>query len=193
MQLIFLSHPQVVVDPAVPVEHWHLSQAGRVALQQFLERNILPVPDMIWSSTETKAQETAALLGAYFNKAVQNHIALGENDRSATGFLPPAEFEQLADQFFAQPHHSVRGWERAVDAQARICTAVRDIMDAAAKVQHKNIIICGHGATGTLLYCALAGLPVSRHYDQPSQGHYWHYDDGAKQMLHHWRNINDRN
>ena len=191
MQLIFLSHPQVVVDPIVPVERWHLSLAGRAALQQFLECNILPLPDMIWSSTETKAQETAAILGAHFKRPVQNHVALGENDRSATGFLPPAEFEQVADQFFAQPLHSVRGWERAVDAQARICSGVSDIMDAAAKAQHKNIIICGHGATGTLLYCALAGLPVSRHYDQPSQGHYWHYDDGAKQMLHHWRNIND--
>lgn len=27
-----------------------------------------------------------------------------ENDRSATGFLPPPEFEAVANQFFANPH-----------------------------------------------------------------------------------------
>lgn len=191
MQLIFLSHPQVIVDPAVPVERWQLSQAGRAALQRFLERKIWAVPDIIWSSTETKAQETAALLAAYFNKSVHSHMSLGENDRSATGFLPPAEFEQVADQFFAQPHHSVRGWERAVDAQTRICAAAREIMAAAARDHQKVVVICGHGATGTLLYCALAGLPVSRAYDQPAQGHYWSYNAETKQMLHPWRSIHE--
>ena len=45
---------------------------------------------------------------------------LGENDRSSTGYLPKAEFEAVADAFFARPEESVRGWERAVDAQRRI-------------------------------------------------------------------------
>ena len=32
---------------------------------------------------------------------------LGENDRSATGYLPKAEFEAMADAFFARPDESV--------------------------------------------------------------------------------------
>ncbi len=189
MQLIFLSHPQVVVEPAVPVTQWHLSAQGKAALQAFLARSVWPVPDSIVSSEEVKAQETAALLSRHFKRDFHTYRELGENDRSATGFLPPSEFEQVADQFFAEPQQSVRGWERAADAQTRICSAVADIMAASAKVQHQLVMIAGHGATGTLLYCALAGLPISRIYDQPSQGHYWHYDDETKQMLHHWRAI----
>ncbi|MBX8802485.1 histidine phosphatase family protein [Ochrobactrum sp. MR28] len=191
MQLIFLTHPQVVVDPAVPVERWSLSQAGRTALQQFLERALWPVPDIIWSSTETKAQETAALLAEHFNCAVQSDIRLGENDRSATGFLPAEEFEQVADTFFAHPDCSVRGWEKAADAQARVYGAMNEIINESVRLQHKTVIICGHGATGTLLYCALAGVPISRHYDQPSQGHYWRYNSETKQMLHHWQNLHE--
>lgn len=189
MQLIFLSHPQVIVDRAVPVERWCLSPLGRATLQCFLERGIWPAPDIIWSSMEDKAQETAELLVAQFSCAVKSDIRLGENDRSATGFLPVAEFEHVADQFFAQPDCSVRGWESAADAQARICAVMNEIIAESAKAQHKTVLICGHGATGTLLYCALTGVPISRDYDQPSQGHYWCYDTVRKQMLHHWRNI----
>jgi hypothetical protein len=52
---------------------------------------------------------------------------LGENDRSATGFLPPEEFERVADEFFGSPEKSARGWERAGDAQVRIVRAVEGI------------------------------------------------------------------
>ena len=36
----------------------------------------------------------------------------------------------MADAFFAKPEESVRGWERAVDAQARVAAAVDDILQA---------------------------------------------------------------
>lgn len=188
-RLIFLTHPQVVVDAAIPVTQWHLSQGGRDALQYFLFENLLPVPNVIWSSEETKALETAAILSKHFNCALHVHPALGENDRSATGFLPVAEFERVADQFFAYPDVSICGWETAVDAQSRIVAAVSDILRNATRSGNEIILLAGHGATGTLLYCALAGLPISRQYDQPSQGHYWCYDYTAQQMLHGWCSI----
>jgi broad specificity phosphatase PhoE len=37
-----------------------------------------------------------------------------------------------------------------------------------------DIAIIGHGGTGTLLYCHLTGLPISRRFDQPaSNGGNW--------------------
>jgi len=52
------------------------------------------------------------------------HGCLGENDRSATGFLARDEFEATVNAFFAYPQDSIRGWEPAVDAQARIVRAI---------------------------------------------------------------------
>jgi broad specificity phosphatase PhoE len=65
----------------------------------------------------------------------------------------------------------VRGWETATDAQARIVAEIEaclggDLDEAAAG----DVLVVGHGAVGTLLYCALAGLPISRRYDQPPGG-----------------------
>jgi broad specificity phosphatase PhoE len=57
--------------------------------------------------------------------------ALGENDRSSTGYLAKSEFEAAADRFFAAPDSSFRGWETAHAAQTRIVRAMQDILRAA--------------------------------------------------------------
>jgi broad specificity phosphatase PhoE len=74
------------------------------------------------------------------------------------GILPPEEFERVADQFFASPEVSVRGWERAIDAQSRIVQAVEGI--AELDKTEGAVAIVSHGAVGTLLYCHLAGRPI---------------------------------
>jgi hypothetical protein len=64
------------------------------------------------------------------------HNPRGREDRrrsrsAATGYLPKREFEAMVDAFFAQPQTSVRGWEPAADAQARIVCAVERIVSPA--------------------------------------------------------------
>ena len=93
---------------------------------------------------------------------------LHENDRSATGYLPPEQFEAVADRFFAEPETSVLGWERAVDAQARIVACVRGIVERDATAG--DIVIAAHGGVGALLLAHLLGEPISRRLDQPGSG-----------------------
>jgi broad specificity phosphatase PhoE len=122
----------------------------------------------ILSSDETKALETAAILARASGVHVEVLEHAGENDRSATGFLVPEEFEKAANWFFANAEQSFHGWERAVDAQKRIATAVSSVLDGHDPSQ--PIAFVGHGGVGTLLKCHLAGLPIARSYDQPAGG-----------------------
>jgi len=163
-----VTHPEVRVDPAVPVPEWGLSEAGRDRLRHLLALPWVPRLTRVVSSAERKAVETATALAQATGLRVAVDPELGENDRSATGFLPPDEFERVADQFFARPHESVRGWERAIDAQARIAAAVEAI--AEEDDSSGAIAIVAHGAVGTLLYCHLAGEPIDRRRDQPPNG-----------------------
>ena len=87
---------------------------------------------------------------------------MNENDRSATGFLPPDEFETTANQFFAQPLVSIQGWERAIDAQLRI---VREVEHILARNRAGDVLFVGHGAVGTLLFCHYSGFAIDRAYD----------------------------
>jgi broad specificity phosphatase PhoE len=128
------------------------------------------VPEItsVYASTERKAVDAAEILATHLAIGFTQEADLGENDRSSTGFLPPEEFEKVADEFFRHPGESVRGWERAKDAQDRIVNAVTRI---AQKDQTQgSIAIVSHGAVGTLLHCHLAGSPISRQWDQPANG-----------------------
>lgn len=184
--LIVISHPEVVVDPARPIPDWGLSEAGRRRAAAFAASPAFEDVTHIWSSAERKARDTAALLAAPRDLPVAVDARLGENDRSATGFLPPPEFEAAADAFFARPEMSFRGWERATDAQARIVAAVRKIV---ANHTGGDLAIATHGGVGTLLWCALSNTPIDRRHDQPGQGHYWTADLATLRPRHGWRSI----
>jgi broad specificity phosphatase PhoE len=186
----FITHPDVMIDPAVPVPDWALSPRGRARMARALDLPWVAGLRAVWSSTERKARDGAAILAAHLDIAVAELAELGENDRSATGYLPKAEFNSVADRFFAQPEQSVRGWERAIDAQCRIVAAVDHVLMASAACGG-DIAIVSHGGVGTLLLCHLCGDAISRARDQPgkSGGNYFCFDIGTRRPHHGWRSI----
>lgn len=183
-QIRYLTHPQARVDPAVPVPSWGLSDVGRVRTETLAITGWLARTTHIISSCEQKAIETAAILGRQLNVTVELREAMHENDRSATGFLPPDEFEAMASQFFAQPLVSIQGWERAIDAQLRI---VREVEHVLARNLTGDLLFVGHGAVGTLLFCHYSGFATDRIYDQPAGGgHYFAFVKDGRRVLHPW-------
>lgn len=163
----YLSHPQVLVDPATPVPRWSLSPVGLARVTKLAASRALSGTEHVISSAETKALETATPLAKALGCPLAVREAMHENDRSATGFLPPDEFEAIADQFFAHPEESVRGWETAKSAQERIVGEVRASL---AQCPEGDILFVGHGGVGTLLFCALSQVAISRAYDQGPGG-----------------------
>ncbi len=163
-----ITHPEVLIDPDKPVPEWSLSEKGIERMNAFCSRPELVAITAIYSSAETKAVEGAAILAKHLGLTAQVDSLLHENDRTSTGFLPPPEFQKMADRFFANPDASVEGWERAVDAQSRIVDAVRRL--AAAHDGAGDLAIVAHGGVGALLMAALKELPISRQLDQPGGG-----------------------
>ncbi|MBB3952348.1 histidine phosphatase family protein [Aureimonas jatrophae] len=189
-RLVFITHPEVVIDPAVPVEAWSLSARGRERMNAFAREGDWDQLVEVWSSREPKAREGAEILAARQGLVVRSRDDLGENDRRATGFLPPDEFQRTADLFFAHPAESIRGWERAVDAQARVRRAV-DAVLAEAPCEG-DVAVVAHGGVGTLLLLSFLGEPISRSADQPFEGHYWTLERSSGRVLHRWRPIAPR-
>jgi broad specificity phosphatase PhoE len=190
MVAFFITHPDVVVEPDVPVSRWRLSDRGIARMRAFVASAVVENVREVWASTETKAIEAAGLLAARFGLGVNVHAGLGENDRTSTGFLPPEEFEAVADAFFASPHESVRGWETAAAAQTRIAETVGEIVSRSPGAG--DLAIVAHGAVGTLLLCAMLNRPISRDLDQPFQGHFWSFDPQTRRVLQGWTPIAPR-
>jgi hypothetical protein len=117
----YLTHPQVKIDPADPVPSWGLSELGGTCAETLANTGCLSGTTQIVSSGERKAIETAEIIAGKLKIAIEVREAMY---RSGTGYLSPDEFEALANRFFAEPMVNVRGWERALDAQARIVREV---------------------------------------------------------------------
>ncbi|MEL6206705.1 MAG: histidine phosphatase family protein [Pseudomonadota bacterium] len=166
--LWYLSHPEVVVDPEVPVPDWGLNEIGSRRVQDWIARGTFAGVGRIVSSTERKARETAAPIAQALGIEPDAREDLGENDRSATGFLPPAEFETARQAFFAAPSVRYRGWETAEGAQVRVAKAAAEVV--AGHDPRRDLLLVGHGAVGTLLWCHLAGKAIDVAHDQPAGG-----------------------
>lgn len=182
----FITHPEVTIDPAIPVPNWPLSPVGVHRVCLAAERPWLRGVRSLFSSGEYKARQTAQFLADRLGLAVSVIEQLGENDRSATGYLPRAEFEAVADEFFARPQEHVRGWERAADAQRRVIDAV-DLAIMSAK-SIGDIAIVSHGGVGALLLCHLKGVPISRMDDQPGDkgGNVYSFDRHTRRLVSDW-------
>jgi hypothetical protein len=108
----FITHPEVVIAPSVPVPQWPLSAQGLVRMRLLLRQPWVPQITAVYCSTEQKAIDGAALLAAHLGLPVSHVVDLGENNRSATGYLPGPKFERVVDQFFATRRSLFAGGSR---------------------------------------------------------------------------------
>ena len=183
----YLSHSEVVVDPALDVREWTLSETGRARVRRLVGSDVFAGTRRVVTSAERKAVETAAPMAEAIGCDLEVRAAMHENDRSATGYLPPPEFEATADAFFARPAESIRGWERAIDAQRRIVAEVEDVLEQQGQ---GDVLFVGHGGVGTLCLCHYLGEPIGRSRDQPAGGaSLFTLDIGARRILHVWRRL----
>ncbi|MGI4798662.1 MAG: hypothetical protein ACRYF2_15530 [Janthinobacterium lividum] len=110
--LHFITHPEVVIDPSIPVPDWPLSSQGIKRMMVAVEQPWMHELSSVFSSAERKAIEAARIVRDKFGLSPIVIAELGENDRSTTGYLPKAEFEATADLIFARLEESVRGCKR---------------------------------------------------------------------------------
>lgn len=160
---LYITHPEVILEDSAPSTRWHLSPRGRDRAAAFaLSEAMRPIRLMIVSS-ETKTIEMAELLAASGAKRVTAEN-FHENERPATGLLPPDQFEARMGALYADPLVSAGGWETLAATTGRIVTAIRNASRQYA--DSAPLAFIGHGTVGTALKCALAGRPAARHEDQ---------------------------
>lgn len=199
----FITHPDVVIDPAKPIERWGLSPRGRERMHALLGQRWLRRVGCVLSSSEQKALDAAEILLNAL--AVPHRVVpeLGEFDRSSTGLVEPEEFLALVDEFFRWPERSIRGWEPAAHAQSRVLAAVRAAatswLASAHDAEATDLAFVAHGGVGALLLAHLSGAAISHDFIQPPPapggppgsggGNYFRFSLRALKLEHGWRAI----
>ena len=145
--LILVKHSLPEIVSTVPAKEWRLSQSGQMRCMALAEKLEPFLPDVIISSTEPKAIETAQIVAKKFNKPFSTVDGLQEHDRTGVDLLEKEQFESKVKEFFDRPESLVFGRETASQSLARFSEALFSI-----EVEHpdKNIVIIAHGTVITL-------------------------------------------
>ena len=82
-QIILVKHslPEIIQD--IPAWQWHLSEVGRVRAGQLAEKLLLYQPEVLISSTEPKAIETAEVIARKTQLPVHTLENLHEHEKAA--------------------------------------------------------------------------------------------------------------
>ena len=166
--LILVKHSLPEVVPGLPPNQWRLSNDGRLHCAPLAEKLRAYQPEIIISSLEPKAQETAHLVAEQLGMRCVTMEGLHEHDRGGTPFLDAARFEATVEMFFAEPAKLVIGRETADAAHARFSGAVARVME---KHPGRNVVIVAHGTVITLLVSRANGLapfPLWKRLGMPS-------------------------
>ena len=155
-QLILVRHSLPQTRQDLPAREWHLSEEGRRRAERLAESLIHEQLDIIFTSPEPKARETAEILAQRYQLPVRIIEELHEHKRGSVPYLSQQEFEKTVCEFFERPNVVVFGIESADQAHERFSRAVDSILS-----QHDNstIAIVAHGTVISLFVSRLTGQP----------------------------------
>lgn len=138
--MLLVRHSVPAVDPSIPAAEWRLSPEGRRLCEALAGRVAAHEPDLVVSSPEPKARETAELLAARLGLELRESYGLREQERRRVGWLERVELEAGIRRLFAEPDRVVFGEESAAEALARFSGVVEGLGERAVVVSHGTVI-----------------------------------------------------
>ncbi len=150
----FLRHGKTKVERERPVSQWVLSDVGEAQARQVAEEDVFDAVDIIFSSTEEKAYQTAKPIADAVGKEIIQLQAISELDRDKGGFMEREAYEQVAERCLRNPEESISHWEPAGDALRRFSQKIEELD---REYENKHILIVGHGYTINMYFAKLLG------------------------------------
>lgn len=158
-RILLIRHSQSALDLNRPAAEWPLSLTGRSRATQFAATIADYAPTYLYSSSETKAQETAALIAANLDIPTLSWPGLQEHDRRQVTQMPADEFQANVKALLQKPTEQIFGGESGAQVVSRFEGALAELR---ARHPGQTIAAVSHG-TAITLFLAHHGLvePVS--------------------------------
>ncbi|MBN2115024.1 MAG: histidine phosphatase family protein [Anaerolineales bacterium] len=152
--LILVKHSVPEIEEDHPANTWKLSKEGRLRAQQLAEQIRSFEPEIMISSDEPKAKETAEILASQLQLDVETVPDLHEHARGNVPYLRHDAFQTSIRDFFQKPDELVFGEETANQAYTRFYRAVHSVLN---EHRNKTIAIVTHGTVISLFVSRLTG------------------------------------
>ncbi|MCC6239324.1 MAG: histidine phosphatase family protein [Phycisphaerales bacterium] len=141
-KLILIKHAPPEKDADTPSHQWGLSAQGQQLSRIMAGELRQHAPQIIISSLEPKALQTAQIIARELAIPVETDADLAEHERNNVPLMETRDFISLMALLFNRPRQLVLGQETAEQAKKRITKALHRIFD-----QHpdQTIAVMTHG------------------------------------------------
>jgi broad specificity phosphatase PhoE len=153
--LILVKHSLPEIIKELPANKWKLSKQGQARAHELAVQLDCYQPEVIVSSNEPKAKETAEIIARKCQLELHTIGDLHEHDRSNESYLSKDEFQASIRELFQQSNVLIFGRETANQAHARFTRSVHSILNNHA---NKTVVIVSHGTVIALFVARLTGL-----------------------------------
>ena len=126
--LLLVRHSVPEIHEDRPAREWQLSEEGRRRAGRLAERLLHEQLEIIITSPEAKAKETAEILAGRLVLPMQAIDNLHEHERGSAPFLTRSGFEATIREYFETPDTLVFGNETADQSHERFSRSVYSII-----------------------------------------------------------------
>lgn len=152
--LILVKHSLPKIIEGLPAREWKLSEAGQVRAKRLAEQLMQYQPEVIVSSVELKAKQTAEIIARNHNLTFGIVEGLHEHDRSNVPHLSQEQLRTSVNKFFQNPDELVFGKETADQVHARFYQTVHSVLN---EHERKTVVVVSHGTAISLFVSRLTG------------------------------------
>lgn len=139
---IFFRHALTTVDKTQPADKWVISEEGIKDACEKISSGHFDDVDVIISSSEKKAIQTAYYLSQRIEKEIILNPSFRELDRGIKFVGSKEDYETMVWRTFNKPTQSSFGWETAKEALVRFKRGLERIENT---YSNKKIFLVSHG------------------------------------------------
>ncbi len=143
MNLILIRHSKSLINPNIPIPTWGLSDEGVALAKKLGEIEQIKSLDVIYSSLQPKALETAILATKNIGIPIKTDDRLTESTSFTNKFVSPEQPQKNVEQYYSDRDLSINNGETFKEALERFNNAINDIVKV--ETDKKNIGIVSHG------------------------------------------------
>jgi broad specificity phosphatase PhoE len=148
----FLRHGATQRDSNFPISQWLLSEKGQEQARKLAQQDIFDNIEIIYSSTEEKAYQTAKPIADKLKKGIKQIREISELNRDNGGFIKLDEYQQNIKECLTNLDKAVSNWESGAHALERFSNKIEELDQ---QYENEKILVVGHGFTINLYFAKL--------------------------------------
>jgi broad specificity phosphatase PhoE len=146
-KIIFFRHAKTAID--LKKKEWELSEEGKRETREMIQPEGFKGVDLIITSEEKKAIQTAEILNEKLQKEIIETMGLEELHRKGKMITSKQRYEEIVKKVLEEPQYRFQEWETSAEALKRFESAIKKLKE---KYSEQTILIVSHGIVLTLYF-----------------------------------------